>query len=686
MKLLRCYIENFGALHKFEMNFKDGITVIKAPNGFGKTTFAAFIRAMLYGLPRGNKNSLEKDFRRKYNPWQGGKFGGCMEFELEGAQYRVERFFGDKPARDSFALYELPEIRPSRRFSENLGVELFGLDAESFERSTCMAQLSETGNLSTDAIRAKLGNLVEDTGDVNNYEKAVAGLRRARTKLMPYRGSGGDVYNASEKITELQTSLSEHERAGKVLPALCGEISLLEKELEDTKHRMEELRRSLMSASEQAARQIMWERKNELVRRRDALAEELDALSAAYPNGVPSETEISEANAAMDRLAALENTAMETKAAEILEKKSSSAAVAENTEKSGALVPLLIVAGLFAAAGIVVFALKQFALGGVLLSCGLLSATAALYFNFRRIADRIEQREKRSAAQPLDDEVETLLNEYARLQESSEYEKKECLCALEDFFEEYAPFMSSSRESLARIRSDALRFEGLCAEFAAAENELKRFAAEHPEIGETAPCPEAYTESMKHEYEGCARRLSELDRSLAEKRREADAAREKAEKIPEIADAVEHWKRVRSRGMEKCGELDAAIEYLGRAREKLSESYLDRIKAGFAKYLNCLTENETERIYVDSDLSVKLERGGEARTLEYFSAGFSDIVMLCMRLALIDALFREEKPFVIMDDPLVNLDDAHTKKALELINRLGRERQVIYLVCNSSRC
>ena len=59
--------------------------------------------------------------------------------------------------------------------------------------------------------------------------------------------------------------------------------------------------------------------------------------------------------------------------------------------------------------------------------------------------------------------------------------------------------------------------------------------------------------------------------------------------------------------------------------------------------------------------------------------------MLCMRFALVDALFTGEKPFVILDDPFVNLDDRHTKEALALLRKLAEERQILYLVCNSSR-
>lgn len=50
MKLLECHVDNFGRLSNFDYQFSDGLTVIQEPNGFGKSTLAAFIKAMLYGF------------------------------------------------------------------------------------------------------------------------------------------------------------------------------------------------------------------------------------------------------------------------------------------------------------------------------------------------------------------------------------------------------------------------------------------------------------------------------------------------------------------------------------------------------------------------------------------------------------------------------------------------------------
>ena len=151
MKLVNCYIENFGGLSHYSMDFEDGLTILQAPNGFGKTTLAEFIRAMFYGFPR-KKGKLGK--RQKYTPWSGAKCRGHLTFEHEGIQYRIERTFGATGKGDTCKIYDLTTGEETTRFSSEVGLELFGLDADSFERSTYLPQKVDVDNLTTDSIRA----------------------------------------------------------------------------------------------------------------------------------------------------------------------------------------------------------------------------------------------------------------------------------------------------------------------------------------------------------------------------------------------------------------------------------------------------------------------------------------------------------------------------------------------------
>ena len=77
MKLIECYIENFGKLSSFTHTFSEGLNIINADNGYGKTTLSVFIKSMLYGIDA-NKLRGEESDRKRYMPWQGGRFGGSL--------------------------------------------------------------------------------------------------------------------------------------------------------------------------------------------------------------------------------------------------------------------------------------------------------------------------------------------------------------------------------------------------------------------------------------------------------------------------------------------------------------------------------------------------------------------------------------------------------------------------------
>ena len=89
MKLIECYIENFGRLSDLRLSFSDGLNILCKENGFGKTTLTVFIKAMLFGLDDTKKARIEENDRKHYMPWQGGRFGGTLTFECEGEKYRL---------------------------------------------------------------------------------------------------------------------------------------------------------------------------------------------------------------------------------------------------------------------------------------------------------------------------------------------------------------------------------------------------------------------------------------------------------------------------------------------------------------------------------------------------------------------------------------------------------------------
>ena len=181
MKLLRLEIVGFGALREQSYDLASGLNVLCHANGWGKSTLAVFIKAMLYGLPASRKSSLDENERKKYRPWAGGRYGGSLEFSTAKGEFRVERFFGTKEAEDSFLLIDLATNLPSEAYRDApLGVELFGIDEEGFERSVYLSQRQLAPAKEGGSIHAKLSAALENVEDLSDYDHAMELLDKRR--------------------------------------------------------------------------------------------------------------------------------------------------------------------------------------------------------------------------------------------------------------------------------------------------------------------------------------------------------------------------------------------------------------------------------------------------------------------------------------------------------------------------
>lgn len=135
---------------------------------------------------------------------------------------------------------------------------------------------------------------------------------------------------------------------------------------------------------------------------------------------------------------------------------------------------------------------------------------------------------------------------------------------------------------------------------------------------------------------------------------------------------------------EKCTILEKTKKYLQTAKEQFSTHYLGDMKESFEKNINLINGDELNA-RIDVNLNAKINEQGSSKEIRYFSTGYKDLIYICMRLSLIETLFEEEKPFIILDDPFVNLDEVKIKNALDLLAKLSKDYQIIYFVCHQSR-
>lgn len=285
MKLLRCHIENYGKLQQFDYNFTDSLNIILQENGWGKTTFASFIKSMLFGLPQTTKRNIDDNERVKYTPWQGGKFGGWLEFELGQKSYRIERFFGIKASSDIFALYDLSTNQ--RIYETDFVQNKLGINANTFMRSTFI-QHNFVSPADDESIKEKLGKLVENQ-DLNSVAQVDEKLQDYQKSLEYIRGKGGKIY---QKQVELEDTISKLEtcKSAKIeeekLYSNLKENNIVLKNLQ---FEIESIRTQIQQVNDARTQQAMQKRYQDMQKDLERLQNEKQQVLDFFHNEPPTE-------------------------------------------------------------------------------------------------------------------------------------------------------------------------------------------------------------------------------------------------------------------------------------------------------------------------------------------------------------------------------------------------------------
>ena len=184
----------------------------------------------------------------------------------------------------------------------------------------------------------------------------------------------------------------------------------------------------------------------------------------------------------------------------------------------------------------------------------------------------------------------------------------------------------------------------------------------------------------------------DLNKQILKEKENLSQALEEVEKLTDVAEQIERLEEQEKEFKKNANLLTKTEDFLNKARESYQSKYMQPLQNGFHKYLRLLdSPNGTKSGYaiddfeLDMDLNIKLSYSGSSKGAEYLSQGYQDLVALCSRLALVDVLYAEEKPILILDDPFTNLDDSKIKEALKLLHKIADERQTIYFTCHDSR-
>ncbi len=656
MRLLHCYVENFGKLRKFSYTFSDTLSVIKGENGWGKSTLAVFIKAMLYGLPASRSTDLLENERKRYAPWNGELFGGSLSILVGDRRYRIERVFGRRESDDVFKLFSIDTGLPSDDYTARIGEEIFGIDEEGYERSTYFSQRPLAERSGYGSIQSRLS----EQEDLTLSERAFRLLDKRR-KYYQMTGNRGKIAELDLAISEQTRLLEEAEGEKQRLAEAKEKRKRYAEMIEETEAKRKQVADEADRALAAKSRRLLSETAERLTSSRDRALEKQSTLAAEIGESIPSEEQIAEVLAdtpEIERLLVEEaKTADRRMRRRRLVRRAQ--AYALSLASIASVILLLVPIYLLAALALTATALLAFSLVSSLVKTRRESVEP---LHGKRLIELLERR--RALLEPLTPIVSdaSLTDDPARL--SVLREKRIALSAAE-------------------------------AELSRANAELSAFLSEHPTASE--PIAEEPIESgdpaaLRVEAD---RLYLEIDRMRTELPSLEHAERMIADTVERIPAHIAMLDRLRDERAIAAKHLAAILrtaELLESARASLITRYRDIVETSFIGYVGELSSSvgrsfadDARSFTVSGEFDVAIAEGGVTRSPILYSTGYRDLFALCLRFALTDALFPEEKAPMILDDPFVNLDDERLGAAIKLLKRLSGDRQILYFTCSSAR-
>ncbi len=700
MKLIECYVENFGKLSAYRLKFKDGLNAFVQENGYGKTTLTEFIKAMLYGLGDTKKGDILENDRRRYTPWGGGVCGGWLSFSEGGKGYRIERTFGQKAQDDTFALYDLTLGKPTDDYSENIGRELFGIDKEGFLRTVFLSEQNLSGKNDNKSISEKLSDTTGVDYDMGAMDEAIK-LLEDRRKFYYKRGGSGEISSVEADIRHAESELSRFD-------ALRDDTAKLRERMTQINEQMNELAKQ-RAVAERHAEQISRENEKRILRdhykklsiENAQKKERLATLNAFFKNGVPTAEQIRDAQMSKIRSSDLYRNAESTLKNEKLDKlkalfdgvkrediDEALQALAPQRKSAATQLPALLVLA-FSVLGAVVLFIKPiisifaFAAAFVALLPIIVVKTRTkkpklaenaekliLEFGVERSSVGLQRIYSELAAYELlladeqkkNDYREKALKEAAELADLSERFLRLYPTVSDHPFEEINALLVE-RESIIRILSEF-------------SEDIEKYAAEAE--------PQARTDVVQISLSDVIEQQSRLESERAQLQRRISLAEDELLREEEVYNAYDESKSKLEAYRHNLFCIQKAAAHLEAARDAMTARYLTKTKAAFEKYASLIGGDDGEYI-MDTSFEISKSEHGAARKSDHYSLGTRNTHYLATRLALIDALYESATPFLILDDPFISFDDARAKRALSVLKKLSAHRQIIYFTCSESR-
>ncbi len=685
----------FGKLSQQTLTFQKGLNVIHAPNEWGKSTWCAFLVAMLYGID--TKERTTKDtlaVKERYKPWSGAEMSGRMDILWKDQYITLERSTKGRLPMGQFRAYEtatglnIPELT-----AENCGQALLGVEKSVFIRSGFL-NLTDLPVTQDEALRRRLNALVTTGDDSGAADALMQKLKDLKNSCR--HNKTGALPQAERQKAELESKLSLYAQ-------LQQQSQLIVQRQQQLKQQLAELNNHLVALDYEQSKAA-----SARLAQAQATCTEAEAAVLALKTAcqaLPPAADTQEKCRALEQLL-LQQEALEKEALPALEEapvvpdvfsgldgyqalqqaKSDKAAFDMLSKPLSPVLLILAIVSLVGCIGLLfvhaLASLPFLVLFGVFLSaylrgksyqCKQKQALQARYpgldsnswvplaQGYQDALDRYKQRNT----------VQKALSEDLSRRKEQLSKKLQALSGTE-----------AAPEAIEQCRQISQKYQAL-SDAKTALLQAQERVSELSALVKTVPAP-AFADALTltREQTGSAlataqSEVQQLQRNLGQCQGQMDALGQEEALQKQLSGVNARIAKLE----ELYSATELAMQTLEETSRELQRRFAPRISGRAQELFSRLTGGRYDRLQLTQDFSLQAGASGE-NTLsdaQWRSDGTVDQLYLSLRLAVAEAL--TPKAPLVLDDALVRFDDDRLALAMEILKDVAKTKQIILFTC-----
>lgn len=710
-RLEKIEITAFGKLKNVVITPTGGINMLNLPNESGKSTLAAFIKYVFYGFTGTKKQSVAENEKLRYMPWDGSPAKGAIVVSAGEKLYRVARKTGARD--DSVSVTDVETGEPALR-GMIPGVAIFGINEDTFAKTLFVGRAGEASN-GDPTLAESLRNLLFSADEKTNADKAMKKLKdsRAYLKNMQYRGVIPTLEERCKKLeADLVTANRLHGELSGVRVSLCEKREQLAKansELDGITAELENLRRFEAG-----------QRLNSIYDAREAYAAaqtKFEAARSALGGESAPETRLIDALADDNANLTLSTKRLEELTKELTAEESELAKIRasspffENDPKDtkkkmtvfGAVKKVsLALAVLFAVKSFCFFSLKTSntaawvtagvaaALFAAFAVFSVLSAMRAKSLGFKGASELMKAINDfaviREKARGIEERIGILNSRYSEEAAENRRLSDSVGKRVSEFMPDGAGEGYSA--SIRKIYAAAAEIGACKADWMRAADSYKKLSDgvdinALTELASKAQPPKRDRAETERELAFTQSRIKALSAAVTDLEKRCAALEAQSESPAVITSRLEVTERRLDEANTQYRALSLAIEVLEESCDYMKATVSPKLAELTGGYLEAASGGRYSSVGLTTNLEMTYDDNGMEHNADHLSDGAKDTAYLAMRFALVELIYDDKRPFMILDDSFCHLDDERLAMMLRLIKGLAESQQIFLFCCRS---